>query len=221
MIQSPGYLAHWYYHLPDLMLAALIWLLVARFVLDLLPGRGSDNLLVRVAVRATDPILRGVGYITPRVVPPCSPSPVRRRGCWRRALPSSLPCRRGACGSRWATSGMHGPGRLHTLLRRDVPLAATVAIAVVNGMPLTSLYDSVSYVLYLFTRGSAFIDQDALEYVTSLAIAIMTLLLGAIPAALYERLRGLKESTPVSLGIWLVATGIIALPSLASLLDRW
>jgi hypothetical protein len=58
MMRSPGYLAHWYYHLPDLMLAALIWLLVARFVLDLLPGRGSDNLLVR-----------GVGYITPRVVP--------------------------------------------------------------------------------------------------------------------------------------------------------
>jgi hypothetical protein len=116
---------------------------------------------------------------------------------------------------------MQGTGGLHTLLRRDVPLAATVALAVVNGMPLTSLYDSVSYVLYLFTRGSAFIDQDVLEYLTILAIAAMTLLLGAIPAALYERLRGLKESTPVSLGIWLVATGIIALPSLARLLDRW
>ena len=116
---------------------------------------------------------------------------------------------------------MHGPGRLHTLLRRDVPLAATVAIAVVNGMPLTSLYDSISYVLYLFTRGSAFIDQDVVDYLTTLAIAVMTLLLGAIPAALYERLRGLKESTPVSLGIWLVATGLIALPSLASLVDRW
>ena len=116
---------------------------------------------------------------------------------------------------------MQGPGRLQALLRRDVPLAATVAIAVVNGMPLTSLYDSVSYVLYLFTRGSAFIDQDVLEYLTTLAISAMTLLLGAIPAALYERLRGLKESTPVSLGIWLVATSLIALPSLASLVDRW
>jgi hypothetical protein len=116
---------------------------------------------------------------------------------------------------------MQGPGRLQTLLRRDVPLAATVALAVVNGMPLTSLYDSVSYVLYLFTRSSAFINQDVLEYLTTPAIAVVTLLLGAIPAALYERVRGLKESTPVSLGIWLVATGLIALPSLASLVDRW
>ena len=56
-----------------------------------------------------------------------------------------------------------------------------------------------------------------LDYADVLFIAVLTLLLGAIPAALYERLRGLKESTPVSLGIWLVATGLIALPSLASL----
>lgn len=116
---------------------------------------------------------------------------------------------------------MQGPGRLHALLRRDVPLAATVALAVVNGMPLTSLYDSVSQILYVFTRGSPLNDQDFLDYATPLAISVMTLLLGAIPAALYERLRGLKESTPVSLGIWLAATGLIALPSLASLVDRW
>lgn len=55
--------------MPDLILAALIWLLVARLVLDLLPGRGSDNLLVRLVVGVTEPIVRGVGFITPRVVP--------------------------------------------------------------------------------------------------------------------------------------------------------
>jgi hypothetical protein len=102
-----------------------------------------------------------------------------------------------------------------------VPLAGTVALALVNGMPLTALYDSVSYVLYLFTRGSAVVGQDLLEYLAMLAIAVMTLLLGAIPAALYERLRGLTESTPVSVGIWLAATALIAFPSLASLADRW
>jgi hypothetical protein len=69
MTASPQYLAHWYYHVPDLILAALTWLLVARLVLDLLPGTGSNNLLVRLAVGVTDPIVRGVGYVTPRVVP--------------------------------------------------------------------------------------------------------------------------------------------------------
>jgi uncharacterized membrane protein len=68
-MRSPGYLAHWYYHVPDLILAALIWLLVARLVLDLLPGSGSDNFLVRLVVGVTDPVVRGVGFVTPRVVP--------------------------------------------------------------------------------------------------------------------------------------------------------
>jgi YggT family protein len=70
MIPGPSYLAHWYYHVPDLILAALVWLLIARLVLDLLPGRGSDNLLVRLVVRVTEPILKSVGVITPRLVPP-------------------------------------------------------------------------------------------------------------------------------------------------------
>jgi YggT family protein len=69
MTGSPGYLAHWYYHVPDLILAALVWLLLARLVLDLLPGTGSDNLLVRLVVGVTDPIVRGIGFVTPRVVP--------------------------------------------------------------------------------------------------------------------------------------------------------
>ena len=40
----------------------------------------------------------------------------------------------------------------------------------------------------------------------------MTLLIAGIPAAVYERIRGLKASTPVSLGIWLVATVLLSLP---------
>lgn len=70
MTPGPSLLAHWYYHVPDLTLAALIWLLIGRLVLDLLPGRGSDNLLVRLVVGVTEPILKTVGVITPRVVPP-------------------------------------------------------------------------------------------------------------------------------------------------------
>ena len=117
---------------------------------------------------------------------------------------------------------MQTPSRLQRFLRRDGLLLGTVALAIVNGLPLTSLYDSVSYILYLFTRGSTFLDQDLLEYLASLLIAVLTLMLAGIPAALYERLRGLQHSTPASLGIWLVATGLLALPALANLLAlRW
>jgi hypothetical protein len=105
---------------------------------------------------------------------------------------------------------------LQSLLQRDALVAATVGLAVVSGLPVTPLFDSISYILYLFTRGSSFIGEGTLFYATSVAIAVMTLLIGGIPAAIYERIRGLQESTPVSLGIWLAATALLALPALRS-----
>ncbi len=114
---------------------------------------------------------------------------------------------------------MQTPSRLQRFLRRDGLLLGTVALAAINGLPLTPLYDSISYILYLFTRGSAVLDQDLLQYLASLLIAVLTLMIAGLPAALYERLRGLQHSTPASLAIWLVATGLLALPALANLLE--
>ena len=51
-------------------------------------------------------------------------------------------------------------------------------------------------------------------YVTPLAIALMTLAIAGIPAAVYERIRGLKSSTAVSLAIWLGAAVLLALPAI-------
>jgi hypothetical protein len=99
-------------------------------------------------------------------------------------------------------------------LLRGVLLAVTAALAVINGLPLTPFFDSISYILYLFTRGSSLIAGDVLFHGTTAFIAVMTLLLGGVPAAVYERIRGLQASTPVSLGIWLVATALLALPVL-------
>src|SRR5690349_4968616 len=66
---TAGFLAHWYFYLPDLILAALIWLLIGRLVLSLVPGLGGDNVLVRLLGTATNPVLKGVGAVTPRLVP--------------------------------------------------------------------------------------------------------------------------------------------------------
>jgi hypothetical protein len=49
----------------------------------------------------------------------------------------------------------------------------------------------------------------------------MTFLIGGVPAAIYERIRGLPQSTPVSLGIWLVATALLAWKSLKAATGLW
>jgi pheromone shutdown protein TraB len=64
-----SFLTHWYYHVPDLILAVLIYLLIARLVLGLILRGDGDRLAVRALNRITDPVLAGVGAITPRVVP--------------------------------------------------------------------------------------------------------------------------------------------------------
>ena len=68
MMPGASYLAHWYYHVPNLILAALIWLLVGGFVLVLLLGP-RQRPLVRLLDAVTDPVLAAVGAITPRLVP--------------------------------------------------------------------------------------------------------------------------------------------------------
>jgi hypothetical protein len=69
MMPGTSFLAHWYFHVPNLILLALIWLLVGRLVLSLILGRNSANTAVRLLDAATNPVLKGVGAITPRLVP--------------------------------------------------------------------------------------------------------------------------------------------------------
>ena len=47
----------------------------------------------------------------------------------------------------------------------------------------------------------------------SLMVSTATIILGGIPAAIYERISGAKESSDVSLWIWLAATALLALPA--------
>jgi hypothetical protein len=53
----------------------------------------------------------------------------------------------------------------------------------------------------------------------SLMVSTATIIVGGIPAALYERYVGAKEdSTEVSLWIWLAGTGILTIPAIGNFL---
>jgi hypothetical protein len=54
----------------------------------------------------------------------------------------------------------------------------------------------------------------------SLMVSTATVILGGIPAALYERFAGLKEdSNDVSLWIWLAGCGVLCLPAIGNFLQ--
>jgi YggT family protein len=67
MSPSQSFFAHWYFHLPNLALAALMYTLAGRYSLSLFLDQ--DRVIVRVFNTVTDPVLAVVGAITPRIVP--------------------------------------------------------------------------------------------------------------------------------------------------------
>ena len=129
----------------------------------------------------------------------------------------------GELGQEWRGSRLFG---------RAVPLVAVAAVAAFNGSlhalviesaTYSPVFDSVSYYVSTFAQGSYFdtfvrgvllASPQLYQSVTSVFIAAMTLLIAGIPAAIYERIRGLKSSTPVSLGLWLFTLGLSSILSL-------
>jgi hypothetical protein len=57
---------NWYYHFPDLLLALLSYLLIARLLL--LPFRSAQNVLVRTVGALTAPVVATVAALTAPVV---------------------------------------------------------------------------------------------------------------------------------------------------------
>jgi YggT family protein len=68
MTPNVSIITHWYYHLPNLVLAALIYLLIARLLLSLVFA--SENAALRFLRTITAPVVAAVAAITPRIVPP-------------------------------------------------------------------------------------------------------------------------------------------------------
>ena len=100
------------------------------------------------------------------------------------------------------------------MMRRDVFLVAAAGLSLLNGMHFSPWFDPVAILLKPFVAGTFLATPLVFLYLASIFISLMTLLIAGIPAALYERFTGARESTGVSLGIWLGAKLVLSLPSL-------
>ena len=64
------FLSYWYYHLPNFVLAALMYTLLGRVLLSLFIDPDSGNYIWRFFCRITDPVVAAVVPITPKAVAP-------------------------------------------------------------------------------------------------------------------------------------------------------
>jgi hypothetical protein len=67
---SSNLLTYWYFHLPNFVLAALMYTLLGRAVLALIAGPDSSNYIWRFFCRITDPVVAVVALVTPKAAAP-------------------------------------------------------------------------------------------------------------------------------------------------------
>ena len=77
-----------------------------------------------------------------------------------------------------------------------------------------------AYVWAKVLMSYALFEVEALIfYFASLMLSTATIILGGIPAAIYERFAGIKDdSTVTSLWIWLAGTAILTIPAIGDFL---
>ena len=92
-----------------------------------------------------------------------------------------------------------------------------VLVAIVNG--ITSPFVFVLFqIAPAWVPTALMVDLRFVLYLASLACATLTLLVAGVPAALYERARGLPATDRTSQVIWLISTLVLSLPGLHNLL---
>jgi hypothetical protein len=73
---------------------------------------------------------------------------------------------------------------------------------------------------YVFSKVLMYVplfgSESLIFYFGALMLSTATLILGGIPAAIYERIQGAKDdSTEGSLWVWLAGTGLLTIPAMS------
>jgi hypothetical protein len=66
----PSFLANLHFHLPNFLLAAVMYTLLGRALLNLFVDQDSTNYIWRFFCRLTDPIIAIVAQVTPKATAP-------------------------------------------------------------------------------------------------------------------------------------------------------
>ena len=103
---------------------------------------------------------------------------------------------------------------------RNLYYVAIAFFGMVNGLFNQALVPFA----YLFAKVLApallFGSESLTLMFASLMASTATIIVGGVPAALYERVVGAKDdSTEISLWIWLAGTGILTLPAVGNFFD--
>jgi len=98
-------------------------------------------------------------------------------------------------------------------------IIAIVAFGMLSGMFSTVLVPNITGAMLLLAPGLLVTSPQVLVFLVYLVGATLTIMIGGVPAALYERATGATESNIVSMWIWLAGTAFVSLPAIVTFLE--
>ena len=104
-------------------------------------------------------------------------------------------------------------------MERNAYYIGIAFFGMINGLFNPAL--AFAYVVSKILMYAPLFGSEALiTYFASLMLSTATVILGGIPAAIYEHVRGVSgDSNDVSLWIWLAGTAILTLPAAGNFLE--
>jgi len=106
-------------------------------------------------------------------------------------------------------------------MNKNLYYVAIAFFGMINGIPFFHPMYILAFGYSIKLMAEPFFGNTSLiAYFAALMLSTATIILGGIPAALYERFVGAKDdSTEVSLWIWLAGTALLALPAIGNFLQ--
>jgi hypothetical protein len=103
-------------------------------------------------------------------------------------------------------------------MERNFYFIGIAFFGMINGIPFFNPFYIIAFVYTGRVMAVPFFGSTSLiALYASLMVSTATIILAGIPAALYERLTGIKDdSNVVSLWIWLAGTAILTLPAIGN-----
>ena len=102
---------------------------------------------------------------------------------------------------------------------RNMYFVGIAFFGMINGMFNQTLVVLTLLHVQILAPALLFGNVSLTLFFTSLMVSTATIILGGIPAAIYERATGARaDSTGASLWIWLAGTGILTIPAIGNFL---
>lgn len=108
--------------------------------------------------------------------------------------------------------------RREEILRQDGFFIGIATFSLIAGMHFSPYFNTVASMFRPILFGFYITSPVIVFYLTSLLISVGTVIIAGIPAAIFERATGRTQSDATSLFIWLVCTGILAVPSFSRMI---